>query len=280
MERERRQWRGRWWVGCCGTTKSLSKLTKIEGRWAILLLGHAIVAFLGLTAAFVWFLWGCLILWQVPTPRFLEECHGNVIKKLFRVKKLWPPNKTPKDIKYVEKRYVLTLQNHKLEFELQTHGRGVRGLLNSNLNRNKPKTGKCSRGAYKTYQSRSSRTHENAKTHGRCEAIFINSPSSQTWGAMKKWKMLERCRPKSWIWILEIRWKLQKHTCFSHKQHFANTSRRAKVYGKTRYNLNFFVPFLEQIKNFSPGTDLKTFFPERGSKKCNFLIKNQKAGIF
>ena len=25
----------------------------------------------------------------MPTPRFLEECHGNVIKKLFRVKKLF-----------------------------------------------------------------------------------------------------------------------------------------------------------------------------------------------
>ena len=42
---------------------------------------------------------------------------------------------------------------------------------------------------------------------------------------------------------------------FSHKQHFANTSRRAKVYGKTRYNLTFFVPFWEQIKKLSPGTD-------------------------
>ena len=75
----------------------------------------------------------------MPTPRFLEECHGNVIKKLFRVKKLWPPNKTPKDIKYVEKMYVLTLQNHKLEFELQTHGRGVRELLDSNVRRSEQK---------------------------------------------------------------------------------------------------------------------------------------------
>ena len=228
------------------------------------------MAFLGLTAAFVWFLWGCLILWQVPTPRFLEECHGNVIKKLFRVKKLWPPNKTPKDIKYVEKRYVLTLQNHKLEFELQTHGRGVRELLDSNVRRSEQKTGKCSRGAYKTYQSRSSRTHESAKTHGRCEAICINSPSSQIWGAMKKWKMLERCRPKSWIWILEIRWKLQKHTCFSHKQHFANTSRRAKVYSKTRYNLNFCCTFLGTDFKKSPETDLKTFF-RAGLKKIQIF---------
>ena len=65
--------------------KTFQKLHKFSADEQFCCLAmQLIVAFLGLTAAFVCFLWGFLIFWQAPTPRFLEERHGNAIKKLSR----------------------------------------------------------------------------------------------------------------------------------------------------------------------------------------------------